>query len=126
MAKISDPYLEGFVVWVPVLPTGGYEAAAKRESSRIADPRVRQYYDPQTRAAKLFSGVLGLPRGSEGWDVYMVFAPGTRWDNKPPKPAYWMHQLGSAPPDLRLDGAKLEKVVEGMLRARKPLPAPAL
>jgi hypothetical protein len=108
------------VVWLPELPTGGYESAARREGRRIADPRVRQYYDPAARTAKLFTGVLGLPSGSPAWDVYMVFAPGARWDADAPKPVYWMHQLGSAPPGLRLDGVKLERVVEGLLRAPRP------
>ncbi len=113
------------MVWLPVLPTGGYESAAKRESGRIADTRVHQYYDPGAQAGKLFAGVLGLPRGRPAWDLYMVFAPGARWDDSPPKPTYWMHQLGVAPPELRLDAPKLERVVAGLLAAGKPSAQPA-
>jgi hypothetical protein len=52
------------------------------------------------------------------WDVYFVFGPEARWDDQPPAPTYWMHQLGrAAPEDLRLDGDQLARVVVGLLAA---------
>jgi len=45
-----------------------------------------------------------------------VFAPSVRWEDKPPAPTYWMHQLGRrAPPELRLDGDRLARVVSELL-----------
>ena len=28
------------------------------------------------------------------WDIYFVYAPGVRWEDEPPEPTEWMHQLG--------------------------------
>jgi hypothetical protein len=51
------------------------------------------------------------------WDVYLVFGPAAEWNERPPVPTYWMHQLsrGAAPADLWLDGEKLRRVVNNLL-----------
>src|SRR5881396_881086 len=42
--------------------------------------------------------------------------PPVRWEDKPPAPTYWMHQLGRrAPPELRLDGDQMARVVSELL-----------
>lgn len=60
---------------------------------------------------------MHLPGATPAWDVYMVFGPEARWADTPPAPTYWMHQLGSAPSGLRLDGEQLARVVRGLLAA---------
>ena len=43
---------------------------------------------------RLYDQTLGL--GQPAWDIYMVYSPGVRWNGtNPPKPSYWMHQLGN-------------------------------
>ena len=38
---------------------------------------------------------MTLPRGRQlAWDIYFVYAPGVRWEEEPPLPTQWMHQLG--------------------------------
>jgi hypothetical protein len=54
----------------------------------------------------------------------MVFGPKARWDDQPPAPAYWMHQLGSAPRELRLDGKQLAREVRELLVAAGKAAAP--
>jgi hypothetical protein len=131
LAKIPDPNLRVYVVWLPVLLSGGWESAARRQASRIPDPRATRYYDPEKRIGVLYGPILRLARGIPAWDVYMVFGPEARWPvhqgddakggnagNGPPVPAYWMHQLGrAAPRELRLDGDKFAKVVRELLSA---------
>jgi len=37
-----------------------------------------------------------LELGEDAWDVYLLYGPEARWvGDVPPKPVYWMHQLGS-------------------------------
>ena len=103
-------------MWLPVLPSGAHEPAAQREAGRIRDTRAMRFFDAEARVGKVYSSVLHLPSRMPAWDVYLVFGPEVRWEETPPVPAYWMHQLGRAgPPELRLDGEQLERVVRSML-----------
>jgi hypothetical protein len=125
LARITNPNLRVYVVWLPILASGAFEPAARREGRRIPDPRVARYAEADARLAKLYSPVLHLPQGMPAWDVYLVFAPAVRWpespdgipgDDRPPAPTYWMHQLaGAAPAELRLDGDQIAHVVNGLL-----------
>ncbi len=102
------------------------EAAARREGRRIPDQRVLRFYDPNARLGKLYSGIIRLPDGMPAWDVYFVFGPAVRWEEEPPAPTYWMHQLGRAgPSELRLDGDQFARVVRGLLgtMGQESLPA---
>ena len=116
MERISDPNLRAYIVWLPVLPSGAHEAAAQRETKRIRDNRAMPFFDAEARAGKAYSSILHLPSGLPAWDVYLVFGPEVHWEGNPPAPTYWMHQLGRAgPPELRLDGERLERVVRSLL-----------
>jgi hypothetical protein len=116
MERIPDPNLRAYIVWLPVLWFRAQESAARHEAGRIPDGRAVRFYDPEARVGKVYSGILNLPRGLPAWDVYLVFGPEVRWKEGPPAPAYWMHQLGRAgPPELRLDGEQLARVVCSLL-----------
>jgi len=118
LSKIPDPHLRAYVVWFPVLRSGGWEAAAKDQGERVPDSRARRYYDADAGVGKLYGSLLHLPRGLPAWDVYMVFGSQARWEAQPPAPVYWMHQLGlAAPSELRLDGNRLARVVTGLLNS---------
>jgi len=116
MERISDPNLRAYIVWLPILPSGAHEPAARREAERIPDSRAILFFDAEARVGKVYSSILHLPSGLPAWDVYLVFGPEVRWDDNPPVPTYWMHQLGRAgPPELRLDGEQLERVISSLL-----------
>src|SRR5271167_62373 len=116
MQRISDPNLRAYIVWLPILPSGAHEPAARREAERIPDSRAIRFFDAEARVGKVYSSILHLPSGLPAWDVYLVFGPEVRWDDNPPVPTYWMHQLGRAgPPELRLDGEQLERVISSLL-----------
>ncbi len=118
MEKIADANLRAYIVWLPVLRSGAHEPAARREAGRIPDSRAVRFNDPEARVGKLYSVILHLPPGLPAWDVYLVFGAEARWDENPPAPAYWMHQLAKAgPPPLRLDGEQLARVISGLLAA---------
>lgn len=84
-----------FVVWIDILPSDDY-AAAQRVAGIFNDPRVRQFHDPNRLVAGAFA--KGLLEQPPAWDMYLLYAatPQQLWVDQPPKPADWMHQLGSA------------------------------
>lgn len=119
--QVASPNLRAYVVWLPVLRAGNVSFAADREGGRIGDPRALHFLDPDARLAREYSTVLHLPGRAPAWDVYLVFGPEARWGSEPPPPTYWMHQLGNAPPDLRLKGEQLARIVTSLLSSsRKP------
>jgi hypothetical protein len=63
--------------------------------------------------------VIELPRGQLAWDAYLLFAPGIEWDEAPPPPSFWMHQLYRGPPEKRFDAARLAAAVEKLLTTRR-------
>lgn len=95
LKKFPDSDLDVTIVWIDMLASDNAEAA-RRSAKMFDDPRVRQFHDPRAThlAGKAFAH--GLIREGRGlaWDIYLFYDKGARWDEHPPKPAEWMHQLG--------------------------------
>jgi hypothetical protein len=91
------------VVWSSQL--GAEEHHARQAAELMLDPPVSHYWDPEQRVGAAFQDRLGL--SAPAWDVWLLFAPGSRWDaGAALVPAWWEHQLRvlDAPhPDRRLD-----------------------
>ncbi len=101
---IDDQGLRAYVVWVPILTS---DSSPPDEATRalVPDARAMHYWDARRALPDLFAPLLQLPPGSPAWDVYLAYPPGVTWEQAPPAPSFWQHQLGdlaSAPP---LDGA---------------------
>jgi hypothetical protein len=72
----------------------GMERDVPRATAEVADPRARHYWDGDGQLIKGYREVLGL--NEPAWDIYLLYAPAAQWDgDRPPRPQYWMHQLGS-------------------------------
>ena len=57
--------------------------------------QVAHAWDPKHHLGDLYAKTLDLD--STAWDVYLLYAPGVRWEgNEPPQPTFWMHQLPAA------------------------------
>lgn len=108
------------IVWIPMLASDNENAA--RASATIFPPqRAAQFYDAHqtlgTRYARqTFSGFYERARKSvpddhwlatalddrievkrPQWDLYMLYAPGSAWDqgsDAPPMPTHWIRHLG--------------------------------
>ncbi len=80
-------------MWQPKL---GSTAKHVEDATRlVTDDRARHYWDGPGSTLRSFRNTLGIDEDS--WDIYLIYGPEAHWDGAlPPKPAFWMHQLGSA------------------------------
>jgi len=92
--KIPGDALRAYVVWVPM--NRALERDVPNATKEVWDPRARHYWDDGGWLMTAYKQVLGGYPLEPVWDTYIMYEPGATWDgDKPPKPAYWMHQLGS-------------------------------
>jgi hypothetical protein len=90
LAKIHDPRLRAYVVWVP--KRHGAEKDVDEATTTVPDERSHHFWDETGYLVHAFDLVLGL--GQDAWDVYLLYGPDARWDGpSPPAPMFWMHQL---------------------------------
>ena len=93
LEQIDSDDLSVFAIWMPVLQSDN-AGAAKDAESLLPDSRVVHYWDADNSLGKVYGRLLTLPRGRQlAWDIYFVYAPGIRWEDEPPLPTEWMHQL---------------------------------
>jgi hypothetical protein len=120
-AKFDSNKLKGFVLWIPMLEND-VESAAQARSESIADPRIAQFWDGERNCGNLFARALHLDKTPAAWDVYLLYSPRMLWENEdaPPEPAFWMHQLSSCDPNLRLDSQKFADETRFLLEAEDP------
>ena len=83
------------IVWIDMLPTDNADAA-RRIASTITDPRVRQFHDPKAThlAGKAFAKGMIRDGAGPAWDIYLFYDKDSAWEEAPPKPVEWWHQLG--------------------------------
>jgi len=79
------------IVWINKLATDSRKAA-ETAAGTFNDPRIYQFYDPQQRSGRAVADSLGW-HGRVAWDIYLFYAVGSRWNQTPPAPVDWMHQL---------------------------------
>lgn len=112
--------LMGFLVWLP-MKGKDTPASASAQSTTWHDERVQlQGWDDGRAIGEQFAKTLKLR--STAWDVYLVYAPGVRWEGDiPPTPSFWMHQLRSesgADQKQCLNAGRLKAQVRKMLAER--------
>ena len=118
LEKVDSENLTVLAVWMPVLKWDNAEAGKKAEHL-LPDPRVTHYWDADNSLGKLYGRQLTLPRGRQlAWDIYFVYAPGVRWEEEPPAPTAWMHQLGRD--ERHLNGDSLRRMILEQLGIEDP------
>ena len=89
LREIRSRDVRVFVVWEPVLATD-LAAPSTTALARIPDARAVQYWDRK----RALSHLLGEHnRLTVVWDYIAVYAPGTQWQDAPPKPVYSDHPV---------------------------------
>jgi hypothetical protein len=115
LSTIDDLSLRAYVVWVPILPEDNYGAAVE-SSATASDGRATHFWDEQRVLPPSFARVLGLAQDSPAWDVYLAYSPGAKWEDAPPLPAFWHHQLGDLAAAPRLDGRAFAAQFQELLK----------
>lgn len=69
-----------------------YEAAQKAVGKFKKYKRVKQFYDPKQLAGKAFAGSIGHD-GEVAWDFYLFYPAQSVWQELPPVPDVYFHQL---------------------------------
>jgi hypothetical protein len=87
----TDAPIAASILWVDVTP---FDSADEVERvTRLVDIEgVRQYHDPTGWTGRRVAASLGFPE-QLAWDVFLLYRPGLAWNEKPPAPTEWVHQL---------------------------------
>lgn len=83
------------IVWIQIPSFSDDKKAAAKMAATFDDSRVRHFYDPFPvhRAGRGFAeGLIAEGRGP-AWDIYLFYKPGLVWDDAPPAPSAYLHQL---------------------------------
>ena len=112
--KIDEPSLRAYIAWLPILPDDN-EPAARESCGLVTDARAAHFWDEQRVLPEMFASVLGLPDGWPAWDVYLAYPPAVTWDDIPPPPAFWHHQLGDLELAPKLDAPAFAVGVKAIL-----------
>jgi hypothetical protein len=119
LETIPGKQLAVYVVWLPVLnfqDEATLQRNGMKESTRVSDARAIHYVDPNGFSGKQYSSILNIPYHGPAWDVYLAFAAGVRWEDRPPVPTKWMHQGGDGMDrSRRLDGRKFAGEIQSLL-----------
>jgi hypothetical protein len=91
LKSVPDDRVRAYVVWLPIFG-GNFKGAAQELSSTFPDNRVSYYLDPDSLTGNGWERVLKTER-EMAWDVYFLYGPTARWEQEPPIPDFWMHQL---------------------------------
>jgi hypothetical protein len=84
LREINSQGVRVLVIWEPVLATD-LAPPSTAALARIPDVRAAQYWDRK----RALSHLLGEHnRSTVVWDHIAVYAPGTLWQDAPPKPVY--------------------------------------
>ena len=89
-------------------------AVREASGSHLLDPRVSHFWDADGDLKWRYGALLDLPDDQPAWDIYMVFQQGTIWQEAPPKPDFWMHQLNLEGIPF-LDPVRLGREIERLL-----------
>lgn len=96
----TNSRLRTFVVHVPVLQATVDHA--RNTMALIDNPYTRHYWEDSGVIGRLYQEMMDIDYYA--WDMWFAYGPDARWEGRlPPKPAFWMHQLGPLPEENYLD-----------------------
>ena len=119
---LSMPRAEDFrlyILWLPVLEGDTPQAAEQVQERLPTDDRLMHFWDHDLKLSQAFHRLLQVGRRPRphhiAWDIFLLYGAGTVWNEEPPMPEFWMHQLflEDVP---ELDAAVLKSQLERSLR----------
>lgn len=118
--RVSDDRMRAYIVWLPIFG-GDFKGEARKLSNSFQDRRVSYFLDPKSETAKQFERVLKTERFI-AWDVYLLYGADASWEEEPPQPAFWMHQLSGVTKAPTFDEQTFRAKLKGMLNEMKAPP----
>ncbi len=88
----------------------------------LPDQRAKHYWDGEQVAGHAFKSFVGT--SSAAWDVWLLFEPEVLWEDEPPAPTWWEHQIRGLPAERRLDPERFARQAKELLKVLN-LPGPA-
>lgn len=124
MKAIDDPRLRLYVVWGP-MEEEDTEAYARKVTVNAPDPRAVHFWTDDDVLAEAWAEILGVVDDEAAYDTYMIFPPGTRWEEEPPSPAYfmWIEKQG-LPKETKFNGIVFADQVRRFLGTLHSGPSP--
>jgi hypothetical protein len=100
------------------VPKKGAEEKNVGVATRVVpDSRALHYWDGSGATMQQWRQVIGIDE--DAWDVYFLYDRSAIWTGDlPPKPAFWMHQLGGVMPDRALDPDVFAAQANALLKTR--------
>ena len=121
---MGDPRLRVYVVWVPIIRSDKRPPDPSTRSL-VPDKRASHYWDAKPALPLAFREPLGLPEEHVAWDAYLLYPKGITWEDTPPKPAYWEHQLTAVTIAPHLDPKTLARKLREIIDGETPQETPA-
>ena len=116
LKSVTDDRVKAYIVWLPIFG-GDFKGEARKLSNSFRDKRVSYFLDATSETGKKWERVLKTERFI-AWDVYLLYGGDADWQDDPPPPAFWMHQLGGVTKAPTLDEptftAKLKEMLHEM------------
>jgi hypothetical protein len=120
LKSVTDDRVQAYIVWLPIFG-GDFKGEARKLSNSFRDKRVSYFLDSTSETGKQWERVIKTERFI-AWDVYLLYGADANWENEPPPPAYWMHQLGGVTKAPTYDEPTFRAKLKGMLDEMKVLP----
>lgn len=120
LKSVADDRVRAYVVWLPIFG-GDFRGEARKLSNSFRDKRVSYFIDGKSETGKLWERVLRTERFI-AWDVYLLYEAGSNWEEEPPQPAFWMHQLSGVTKAPTFDESTFTAKLKGMLDEMKTPP----
>jgi hypothetical protein len=116
LKSVTDDRVRAYVVWLPIFG-GNFRGESRKLSRSFPDRRVSYFIDPRSRTGSVWEPVLKTERLA--WDVYLLYDGAAIWEETPPVPGFWMHQLHGVTNAPRLDEAQFTAKLKSMLAELK-------
>jgi hypothetical protein len=113
LKDVPDDRVTAYVIWDPIFG-GNFDRESNKLPKTLPDKRVRYFKDPDSVAGTAWRKVLNLFRPI-AWDVYLLYGADSEWQEEPPQPDYWMHQLSGLKTAPILDEKKFTEELRGLL-----------
>lgn len=113
LKRAGDNRVRAYIIWLPIFG-GDFNGEARKLSASFRDKRVSYFLDSGSLSGTLWERILKTER-EIAWDVYLLYGAGAQWDEEPPPPTFWMHQLDGVTKAPRLDEAEFRARLEKML-----------